>query len=245
MASAVKWRDDAAAALVVVSIVAGATYPLLDTWLLTALAGTVLKGAGVGLLALAATARARSADGRLLAAVLAAGATGDVLLDLPGGFVAGAAAFAAGHLLAIILYLRHRDRAAAGWRWLAAGALLGTGLAAPVVLLAAGPQRTGIQVYALLLCAMAAAALLSRFRRDRVALGAAMFVASDALIGARLGGALPATLAVSLAIWWLYYLGQLAIFAGVSEGLILPCHPRDSGDSSPAASGDGSPLSRG
>ena len=181
--------------LVVMSLAAGLVYPWADAWGLTPLAGVVLKGAGVALLALAAAAGARALDGRMLAAVMAAGATGDVLLNLRGGFAAGAAAFAVGHVVAIALYWRNRDPRPAAWRWLAAGALLGLGV---------------------LLCAMAAAALLSRFRL--AGLGAVLFVVSDAMIGARLGN-LAGGFLWGLGIWYLYYFGQLLIFTGVRAGL--------------------------
>ena len=89
------------------AIAAGASY-CLAAWLgWHGPAVTAWKGAGVGLLALWAATRARSADGWLLAAVLALGAIGDVLLDAVG-MTAGALAFLAGHLVAIALYLRNR-----------------------------------------------------------------------------------------------------------------------------------------
>ena len=205
--------------LVATSMAAGIAYPWLDAWVLTPMAATVLKGAGVALLALAAALAARSLDGRMLAAVMAAGAAGDVLLNLPGGFAAGAAAFAVGHVVAIALYWRHRERGAPAWRWLAAGALLGLGALGPMALLPPGPERSAVTVYALLLCAMAAAATLSRFRL--AGLGAVLFVVSDAMIGARLGN-LAGGFLWGIGIWYLYYFGQLLIFTGVRRDLEGP-----------------------
>lgn len=203
-------------ALVAMSVAAGIVYPWLEAWGLTPLAGTMLKGAGVALLAAVAALTARALDGRMLAAVMAAGATGDVLLNLPGGFAAGAAAFAVGHAVAIALYWRNRQRAAPAWCWLAAGALLGLGALGPMALLPVGVERSAVTVYALLLCAMAAAALLSRFRL--AGLGAVMFVVSDTMIGARLGN-LAGGFLWGLGIWYLYYFGQLLIFTGVRSGI--------------------------
>ena len=69
-------------------------------------AHTILKGSAVAILALAAAAAARSTDGWLLAAVMALGAAGDVLIEFT--LIAGAAAFAVGHVAAIGLYYRNR-----------------------------------------------------------------------------------------------------------------------------------------
>jgi uncharacterized membrane protein YhhN len=65
---------------------------------------------------------------------------------------------------------------------------------------------------------MAACAYLSRFRRDRVALGALMFLVSDQLIFAR-AGPLHGLAWVSDAVWILYFGGQTLIAMGVAEGL--------------------------
>ena len=67
----------------------------------------IWKGAGVALLALWAATQARDQDGWLLAAVMAFGAAGDVLLEV-AGLMTGAAAFAVGHVIAIWLYARNR-----------------------------------------------------------------------------------------------------------------------------------------
>ena len=56
-------------------------------------AHTILKGSAVAILALAAAAAARSTDGWLLAAVMALGAAGDVLIEFT--LIAGAAVIGA------------------------------------------------------------------------------------------------------------------------------------------------------
>jgi uncharacterized membrane protein YhhN len=61
---------------------------------------------------------------------------------------------------------------------------------------------------------MAASAWLSRFSRYSVGIGALMFVASDLLIFARLGGVLGENVTGWL-VWPLYYAGQLLICTGV------------------------------
>lgn len=199
------------------SLAAGLVYPLLWNAGLPEPALIVLKGAGVGLLALFAARMARTTDGWLLAAVMAFGALGDVLLEVR--FEAGVAAFAAGHAAAVVLYARNRRAAPSLSQRLLAVVLLLFGGLMPLMLLGSNsPQFIALTGYSLLLTIMAAAAWLSRFPRYRTGLGALMFVASDALIAARMGP-LAGSPWVSYAIWLLYYLGQLLIFLGVNRRL--------------------------
>lgn len=175
------------------------------------------KGAGVGLLALWAAANARSRDGWWLAAVLACGALGDVLIDAVG-LTAGALAFVAGHALAIILYRRHR-RASLTPSQKALAMLLPPASAAIAALLVTGSADTmGVTLYAAIVGLMAAAAWVSRFTRYLTGLGAVLFVVSDLIIFARLGGRMDPQLA-SLLIWPLYFAGQAMIARGVVRGL--------------------------
>ena len=205
--------------LVAASLAFGLSYPLLRDHLPTA-ADMAWKGAGVGLLALAAALRAAKADGRLLALVLALGAAGDVLLEI--SLAAGAAAFAAGHCVAILLYRRNRRMEIDQKDVAVAALILLAAAAVPLLLLQGRPEAWPFTAYGLLLGAMAASAWLSRFPRGRVATGALLFLASDMLIALRMADG-PAGLA--LPIWLLYYLGQLLIFLGVSSS-----PSRDGGD---------------
>lgn len=202
--------------LLVVSLLFGLSYPLV--WSLGWSAGliTAWKGAGVGLLALLAAGEARNLDGWLLAALLAFGALGDVLLD--ASLTAGAIAFICGHVVAIALYLRNRrERLSPSQRALAL-------LVVPASILIAWSlpadrtQASGVALYALFVAAMAAAAWTSRFPRYVTGLGAMMFLASDLLIFARMGPLHGAAWA-GLAIWLLYYPGQLLITLGVRRVL--------------------------
>jgi uncharacterized membrane protein YhhN len=191
-------------AIFVAALVAGASFwpgrdLALPFW------GFVLwKVAGLGLLALWAALAARSRDGWLIAAVLAFGTIGDVLLEF--GRVAGGVAFLAGHLTAILLYrLNARGR----------GGVVGVAIALAVPVTADLLTRDlGTALYALGLGGMAGSAWASRFRRDRVALGALLFASSDLLIFAQdrllAGSALP-----HLLIWPLYFGGQALIAYGV------------------------------
>jgi uncharacterized membrane protein YhhN len=210
-------RNSSAARLVLAAaVVGGVSYLAADHMALSPGFSLAWKGAGVSLLALYAALKARGLDGWLLCAVMAFGAAGDVLLGA-AGFTVGGGAFLAGHLVAVALYLRHRRAALSGANWLAAAALVAATVAAAFLLPADRGAAPGVAVYATGLSVMAAAAWLSRFPRS-VALGAAMFLASDLLIFAR-SGPLPAGALVGFAIWGLYFAGQALICAGVARAL--------------------------
>jgi len=195
-------------ALFVLALIAGAAYFIASRMGFTGIWSVPLKGACVALLALWAALQARSLDGWLIAAVMALGALGDVLIET-AGLSAGAIGFLVGHVVAVGLYLRNRQ----GNAWAAIPVALLVALIAWWLPLARG-LAPGIAVYALGLGAMAGTALTSRFARDNAGLGALMFVASDLLIFAQLGplhgSALP-----GLLIWPLYVAGQAAIAWGV------------------------------
>lgn len=208
--------------LLVAALLGGASY-----WpagqLLAAVPLSVIvawKGLGVALLALWALAAVPGRDGRWLAAVLALGALGDVLLDAVS-LTVGAIAFLAGHLLAVPFYLRHRAAGAGRGRIVAVGALAVGMLAAGIVALAASlpadrAAAPGIALYSSGLAAMAGAAALSRF--PLAALGALLFVISDLLIFAGLGP-LAGSAFASWLIWPLYFAGQALIAVGAGGAL--------------------------
>lgn len=200
-------------AILAAAIVAGASY-CLAAWLgWHGPVVTAWKGTGVGLLALWAAAHARSTDGWLIAAVLALGATGDVLLDA-AGLTVGAVAFLAGHLVAIALYLRNRCPTPTDNQ-----RLLGWSLAPLTVAAAFAMTHTvGVAIYSAALGVMAATAWTSRFPRRRVGIGAILFVASDLLIFSR-AGPLAGSFVPTLLVWPLYFAGQALIAVGVVEGL--------------------------
>lgn len=200
------------------AIAAGLSY--VGSWFLDlppALA-VAWKGAGVSLLAAYAALNARALDGWLLVAVMAFGAAGDMLLETHG-LVTGALAFLAGHLVAIVLYLRNRRSDLDGGQWTAAAMILAV---TPLVSYLLPPDRDGaglVALYAAGLGAMAAAAWLSRFPRALVAAGALMFVVSDLLIFARTGRPALDIFPTGLAVWGLYFGGQTLIAVGVTRTL--------------------------
>lgn len=200
------------------AIFAGVSY--IGSWFLdlSPAASITWKGAGVGLLAVYAALNARGVDGWLLAAVMAFGALGDVLLGTHG-LVIGAVAFLVGHLLAIRLYLTNRREGLTGVDWAIAAAVM---VAVPMIAFFLPPERTGagsIALYALGLSAMAGAAFVSRFPRALVFAGALMFVVSDLLIFVRTGRPALDTFPLGLGVWGLYFGGQALIALGVVRTL--------------------------
>jgi uncharacterized membrane protein YhhN len=193
--------------LYLAALLVGASYWAASHWFPAGVGLTFWKGAGVALLALWAALPARDRNGWLLVTVLGFGALGDILIETHG-LIAGAAAFLAGHLAAIILYLSNRreDR-------------IGTGIGIATIVLVPAiaymlSGQPGVPVYSLGLGAMAAAAWVSRFPRRYVALGALFFVLSDLLIFARLGPLAGSAIADFL-VWPLYFAGQALIALGV------------------------------
>lgn len=194
------------------SLIAGVSYffvmdaPIGGLWLM------IWKGLGVGLLALYAFRRGRGREGALISAVMALGAAADMVLELD--LFAGAGLFALGHVVAIGLYLWHRrHKTTASQKAFGAALITLTPLIA-AALTAPQPGWQGAVAYSLLVGGMAGAAWTSRYPRYRTGLGAVMFVASDLLIFARMGGALPEEV-TSWLIWPLYYFGQFLIVTGV------------------------------
>ena len=210
-------RPTLPALVLAAAILAGVSY--VGSWgmHLPLAASTAWKGAGVALLALYAGLNARSRDGWLICAVMGFGALGDMLIEALG-LVAGAAAFLLGHLVAIGLYLRHRRPAPSPSQLLLAAVLVPATVVTAFQLPADRAGAQGVAVYALGLSLMAATAWLSRFPRYQVGAGALMFVASDLLIFAR-AGPLQGAAWIGLAIWGLYFTGQVLICSGVTRAL--------------------------
>ena len=203
--------------LMAAALAAGLAFLLLAP-LMDGPAKLVLKGSGVACLALAALQLPVRGAG-WLALVMALGAAGDVLLDLPGLFLAGGASFAAGHLVATIFYARHRRQTAAADRLIAAALIL-YGLAMPPLLTPDGLPVGFAMIYAVLLCCMAASLWLSRFPR-LAALGGLLFVLSDTVLVLRMGGGvLLAPMMDSMLVWISYFGGQWLITLGVARGLL-------------------------
>jgi uncharacterized membrane protein YhhN len=203
-------------------------------WLLAILAGSsyygagfaglggpamiVWKGAGVALLALWAARQAQNGYGWMITAVMAFGALGDVLLDALS-MTAGAAAFAVGHLIAIILYMQNRrtsltsSQRALGWLLVPLAIAITWGISrghpmAPIAI----AYTAGVAI-------MAATAWTSRFPRYQTGIGAMLFLISDLLIFA--GQGVWATSVIpSLLIWPLYFGGQALIVHGVVSTLM-------------------------
>jgi uncharacterized membrane protein YhhN len=205
--------------VLIASIIAGVSYVAAWNLHLPQTAELTWKGLGVGLLAVYAALKARSLDGWLLVAVMAFGALGDVLLGA-AGLTVGALAFLAGHLVAIGLYLRNRRPTLSRSQLALAIIIVPATVIIAYLLPTDRAGAPGVALYSLGLSLMAATAWTSRFHRFRVGIGAVMFVVSDLLIFAR-AGPLPDSFAVGLAVWGLYYFGQLLICVGVVRGPVV------------------------
>lgn len=194
------------------SLVAGIGYYFISGSAVPDLYEWVLKGAGAAFLAVYALVGHSGRDARQIAAVMAFGALGDVLIEL--SLLAGAAAFLVGHLIAIHLYLRHHRAVLSLSQKLAGWALFL--LVPPIAFLLPADRSAapGVALYAAGLGAMTAAAWSSTFSRYRVGIGAVMFAVSDLLIFAEMGPLSDSPLP-GLLIWPLYYFGQFLICIGV------------------------------
>ena len=178
---------------------------------------TAAKTLAVALLALLAVLE----DGSpLLAAALALSAIGDAFLSRDGeqAFLAGLACFLVAHLVYVALFALSGQGfgiiAQEFWRPLA-GALM---IAATAFLLfrlrtaVDGPMRNAVTAYAAAILAMGLSALT--VPGPWVALGAALFMASDALLGTErflLAGNGETRRTLRHVIWVLYYTAQLMI----------------------------------
>ena len=205
------------------SLVAGISFPA--TWLLLPLDGGLIalvwKMAAVGLLVPFALHRHHVDEFVPLAIIMVFYALGDGLIEF--SMVAGALAFAAGHLVAIWLYFRHRRVAPTFSQKLLAIAIF---LLTPVIAYGLPPttdEAVQVAAYSVILAAMAAMAWSSNFPRYRVGLGAVLFVISDLLIFAELGP-LANSKVSGIAIWYLYYFGVLMIAVGVAQTLVKRGH---------------------
>ncbi len=205
------------------SLLAGLSFPV--TWLLLPIEGgfyaIIWKMAAVGLLVPFALRRHHEGEFVPLAITLAFYALGDGLIEL--SMIAGALAFAAGHLVAIWLYFRHRRVGPTFSQKLLAVAIF---VLTPVIAYGLPPtpdEAIQVAAYSVILAAMAAMAWSSNFPRFRVGTGAVLFVISDLLIFARLGPLADSQM-TSVAIWYLYYFGVLMIAVGVAQTLVKRGH---------------------
>lgn len=158
---------------------------------------------------------ARSPLGRVTAAALVLGVTGDILLELGSAtFLAGLVAFLLGHVAYIIAFSRDAPRLAP----LQAIPMLGYGVIAAVVLWPTlGGMAAPVGAYMLVISAMAwRAAAFAEARRGLAWLapiGAILFLFSDSLIA--IDRFIDGIDASRPAIILTYWLGQLGLAAGV------------------------------
>lgn len=201
-----------------IAVLAGASYALAAWGLVDGGTWTAAwKTSGVALIALWAATQARNIDGWLISAALGLGALGDLLLETHG-FTIGGAAFAAGHVVAIVLYLRNRRADPSQSQKLLGYVIAPATVAISALLAAPAGQALPVGAYAAFLGVMAATAWTSRFPRYRVGIGAVLFVVSDLLIFSRFG-VLRESAVPRLLIWPTYFAAQALIAWGVVQTL--------------------------
>lgn len=159
----------------------------------------------------------------LLIIGLALGALGDLFLSREGdkAFLGGLAAFLAAHIAYILLFLNQGAGlavlAAEPWRGVLAGIVAAFALCVLIILMRRVPPtlRLPVIAYSLTIMAMGVTALSTS--NWLVVVGAALFMASDTLLGWErfVSPAIsPARPLMRLAVWVLYYLAQLLITLG-------------------------------
>jgi len=181
----------------------------------------IWKGLGVGFLAVYALRRLHNFDGKLIAAVMAFGALGDMLIEID--LLMGAIAFIVGHCIAITLYLRHRREKLSFSQKLFAVLLIPITIFISWSLPFDRSEALGLAAYSAFLAVMAAMAWTSSFSRYHVGIGAILFVISDLLIFSRMGF-LQNSIIPDWTIWPTYYLGQFLIATGVVRKLRYDMH---------------------
>ncbi|WP_271077786.1 lysoplasmalogenase family protein [Aurantiacibacter sp. MUD61] len=196
----------------VLSVLAALAYFYLQATNLPGLYLIPIKGSAVAFLALYAWMRHGSRDARMLTAALVFASLGDMAIELD--LIAGAVGFVGFHIIALLMFLRHKREALEGRDSVMFIALL---LGTPFVayLLPYDPDmKPLVALYALPLGAMAAGAWASDFPQMRVAAGAILFVISDWLIFAEMGPLSGSPIPQYL-VWPIYYLGIFLITIGV------------------------------
>jgi|ERR1039457_2136632 uncharacterized membrane protein YhhN len=180
----------------------------------------LLKGVPVGALALLALlSRGKRHDAGVLALGLAFSTAGDILLDVdPRFFVFGLGAFLLAHLTYICLFARNRAAAIRLDPPLLAAITLIVAFSATLsawIVPSVGDLAVPVVFYICAITAMVCAAILGRFKRPWVAVGAILFLISDSLLAIDKFKT-PVPLRDYL-VWITYYLGQCGIALGYLE----------------------------
>lgn len=200
------------------SLLAGVTYFFAADSAIGGIWLMAWKGAAVGFLAVYAMKRGPGLDGALIALAMGLGALGDIAIEID--MIAGGAAFALAHIVAIALYLRNMRGNRANSQNAAALALAVFAPLLAWLITRSDPDWSIATAYAAILGLMAATAWLSRFPRYRVGAGAVLFIVSDLVLLGRESGAMNPTIA-SWLVWPLYYAAQFLIVTGVVQTLRL------------------------
>jgi YhhN family len=187
--------------------------PIEQAWVV------IWKGASVGLLALFAGLNAREPDGYLLTVVLALSALSDVLIVTIGA-IEGGIVFMIADVVAIVLYTRNLAHPLLSVRSVLPLAIIPLASLFGYFIVTDRAEAANIGIFVLPLAAMTAFAWLSQFPYRFVAIGATLVLMSDLLIFTR-QGPLEGIPALSYAVWFSYFLGEVLICVGVVTMLTL------------------------
>lgn len=173
-----------------------------------------VKAGSVALLGCFALLNARTGAGT----ALLISSAGDFLLELPGMFAAGLAAFLTAHLVYTAAFIRRRarHRTLSRARGLAIACVLIFAVAfggwiAP----AAGALKIPVVLYIAAITAMVVSSIAARFRSNWIPAGAILFLVSDAVLATnRFRTTMPMR---DYIVWCAYYAGQFLIAWGSVE----------------------------
>lgn len=179
----------------------------------------IWKFASVGTLALYACLCARNFDGWLLTGVMLFSALSDIFLVTIGD-IPGALSFIVVDCLAIWLYCRHLRTEIGPLAFCLSAAFMVATAGLAYILPADRDEALGIAIFTLPLAAMAAFAIMSRFPRYMVGLGATLVLSSDLLIFARMGPLKDMPVGAE-AVWLLYFVGEVLVVMGATRALRL------------------------
>jgi uncharacterized membrane protein YhhN len=172
----------------------------------------------------------------LLGSALAFSAAGDALLGVrrigslgeESLFLLGLVSFLLAHLVYILLFGKHVSAEFVKRNPLrvADACVIVVALGGMLVFLchSLGPMLLPVAVYSLVLSAMGISAMLADLGTPLAAMGALLFIASDAMLAtSRFHGAFPGD---NQFIWIAYYLAQLFLLRGVeTQRALQPSHP--------------------
>ncbi len=200
-----------------ISLAFGLSYPLSNLINLPDILIIIWKMAAVGCLALYALRNHSHGSFLILASFLSVYALGDGFVEFD--ILWGGIAFAIGHIIAILFFLKYRRPSLSFSQKLLVFTLpIITPLIAYMITNTAEESGLDAAIYIALLAMMASAAWASSFPRYRTGLGTILFIISDLLLFLRFGLS-PDIFWLNLMVWYSYYFGVFLMATGIVQTL--------------------------